>query len=172
MSIKWFFLLFMAFSQGAFAQGLSQRECSEIRAIYQITPPQCSGAPSIAVAQVGTSPTPRDLENNVFFRGGGSQLDTTAISQLQRLANVLNTPEMINACLLLVGHSDSSGAADINMEISYNRAIAVRNMLGPLLSDATRIQNVQSEGETRPLVNLPTESQWQRRVAIWARNCS
>lgn len=172
MSIKWFFIVLLGLSQGALAQGLSQRECSEIRAIYQITPPQCQATPAAVVTQIGTQPSRQDMENNVFFNGGGSQLDAKAVSQLQRLANALNTPEMVNACLRLVGHSDASGSADINMEIGYNRAVAVRNMLGPLLSNPTRIQDVQSDGETRPLTNLSAESPWQRRVSIWARNCS
>lgn len=172
MSMKWFLIVLLGLTQAAFAQGLSSRECSEIRAIYQITPPQCDGSPLAANVSFGTQPTPQNMENNVFFTAGGSQLDGAAISQLQRLANVLNTPELIGACLRLVGHSDTSGSAQLNLEIGYNRAVAVRNMLGPLLSNPARILDVQSEGEANPLYNLPAESQWQRRVAIWARTCS
>jgi len=158
------------------AQGLSQRECSEIQAIYQITPPQCgvgvNSVSRVSLPQIGTQPTRQNMQNNIFFNGGGTQLDPTAIAQMQRLATVLNTPEMTNACIRLVGHSDASGSAVVNLEISLNRAIAVRNMLAPLLSNPTRIQDVRSDGETRPLLNLPAESAWQRRVSVWARDCN
>lgn len=111
-------------------------------------------------------------QNNVFFTQSGDKLTPEAILQLQRLAEVLNSPTMSHTCIKLVGHSDSSGSELINMEVGTKRAIAVRNRLALLLQNPSRIEVTKSMGETRPLEGLPAESSWQRRVEIWARDCS
>tara|TARA_R110002020_G_scaffold26217_3_gene84785 strand:- start:1450 stop:1989 length:540 start_codon:yes stop_codon:yes gene_type:complete len=153
------------------AQALSAQECREIRSTYGLTLPQCGTGGAITETALPSGPTERDRESSIFFSGGGATLDPAAQRQILRLAQVLNTRPLRTSCLKLVGHSDSSGDAGVNLEMGARRAAAVRDMLGNLLDTPARIEAVESAGETRPLAQLPPDSPWQRRVEIRAKLC-
>ena len=115
---------------------------------------------------------PADLvESHVFFPAGGTELDATAAEQVARLARVLETSLMADACLKLVGHADTSGPADVNEAVAFDRAAAVAEALGAALAMPERIEVVASAGETEPLPQIPATDPRQRRVAILARHC-
>ncbi len=158
------------------AQGLTAAECAQIQVAYGVSPSECQAAPAateIAVQPVVsiTEPTQDMRQNNVFFTKTGASLDAVGLLQLQRLADLLNAPSMQTICLKLVGHSDSSGGGVVNMEMGAKRATVVQNRLSVLLLNPRRVEAVQSMGEEAPLAGLPSTSQWQRRVTIWAREC-
>ena len=111
-------------------------------------------------------------ESHVFFLNGGSRLDVAASRQLDRLAAVLNASMFQDACVRLVGHSDVSGDASINMRISTERAQAVSAYLARRLVNPAQIQDVYGEGEASPLWGEAGASPRNRRVAIWARPCA
>lgn len=117
-------------------------------------------------------PDPEMRQNHVFFEAGGSKLDARAMAQLSVLAKVLNTSVMQNACIRLVGHSDSSGSAERNHQIAMERANAVATQLRNGLDDAARVREVRSEGEDRALEGFETTSRYNRRVEIFARTCN
>ena len=153
------------------AQGLTAGDCAEIRAAYGIVPEACREG-AVAAAPERTMPTEDMRRDNVFFTQGGTELDEAALLQVVRLAEVLNTRPMRGTCLRLVGHSDSSGEALLNLEIGAKRAVAVQNRLALLLDRPGRIEATQSRGEEAPLPGLPAASPWQRRVEIWVRECA
>jgi outer membrane protein OmpA-like peptidoglycan-associated protein len=155
-------------AQGALS-GLSAQECAEIRDIYRITPPQCEGG-AVAVSPGGT-PAGALRENHVFFPKGGAQLDEDALRQIRALAQILQGRVMGNACLQLIGHSDSSGAAATNRRLALKRAEQVRDMLEAQLRSPGRVETVLSLGEEAPLTDFASTSIWQRRVEIRARSC-
>lgn len=111
-------------------------------------------------------------ESHVFFPNGGTQLDADATSQLNLLAQVLQTEVFSNACLKLVGHSDSSGGAAVNETIAMQRAKITAAYLKARMDAPERIVAVVSMGEKQLLETLPDESPWQRRVAFYARDCT
>jgi outer membrane protein OmpA-like peptidoglycan-associated protein len=156
--------------QGALAQGLSARECAEIQSIYNIVPPQCSTA-AAAPAIAPTTPVGTMRESHVFFPQGGTQLDSAALAQIAMLGQILEGQVLGQACLQLIGHSDSSGGTEANRSLALRRAEAVRDALGRKLRVPSRIESVLSLGESHPLETMPASSVWQRRVEIRARNC-
>lgn len=78
---------------------------------------------------------------------------------------------MRRACVKLGGHSDSSGAAELNKKISKLRAEAVAAILKGKMDDVTRIQAVEGVGEAQLLEGFSASSPYHRRVAILARDC-
>lgn len=116
--------------------------------------------------------TDRQQESHVFFPSGGQQLDSTAEAQIARIAQVLQTPVMQGACLRLVGHSDSVGAAQANQTLSLARAQRVADQLRGLLPDPTRVQEVMGVGEEEPLSDFDPAARENRRVAFWVRSCT
>ncbi len=131
-----------------------------------------------------TADVPRELaalpveqrESNVFFLSGGAALDPRSMAQLEVLAAVLQTSVMSGACLRLEGHSDTSGSAAGNLDISRQRAETVAAFLKARLGEkatepGSRIAQVDALGESLPLSNIPGEARANRRVTIYARAC-
>lgn len=110
-------------------------------------------------------------ESHIFFSKGGANLDGFALAQLQMLVPVLETSVMLQSCLHLVGHSDTSGGVSVNQDISLKRAQAVAQYLRRSLKNPSRIEAVSAVGETQPLAGLETTSPANRRVAILAHRC-
>lgn len=168
----------MGLTGNALAQGLTASECAQIKRAYGVTPSECRGgaAPLAAAATVPappiSEPTQEMRHNNIFFNQSRAALDPSSLLQIQKLADFLNAPSMQQACLKLVGHSDSSGGAVVNMEMGAKRASAVQSRLALLLKSPNRIEAVESKGEEQPLSGLPSTSAWQRRVTIWVRKCN
>ncbi|MEL6411379.1 MAG: OmpA family protein [Pseudomonadota bacterium] len=114
--------------------------------------------------------TQKQKEDNVFFPSGGTDLDSEAVRQVERVGAVLNTSIFEGTCIQLIGHSDSSGNEDTNLEIAMKRAQGVARRLSILISPQ-RIENVLSMGETKPLTNIVPSNRFQRRVEIRVRRC-
>ncbi len=155
---------FVAGGLAARAQGLTPAECEEVRVTYGIIPQGCA-------VSAERRPDPAHLESHVFFRGGGAGLDAEAVAQIDRLARVLKTGLLSDACLRLVGHSDASGTRDDNRALSERRAKVVADALSAGLGTPARVEQIVGMGEDAPLAGLPPGSVWQRRVAIEARRC-
>ena len=161
-------------AQAAF--GLTSDECQEMRSVYGVAPAGCE----VASAQVtpvafsperASSPTPQQLEDHVFFTQGGAALDSKALAQIALLSQLLNGELLGNACLALVGHSDTSGGEAANMKVAKARAETVGAALQARLDRPARVEKILSAGEVMPLKNLAPQSRWQRRVEIRARRC-
>jgi outer membrane protein OmpA-like peptidoglycan-associated protein len=92
--------------------------------------------------------------------GGGIHFDTNkynidAQSQetLNRLSNILK--EFTDTNVLVVGHTDSAGAADYNMTLSKNRAYAVHNYVVNQGINSSRL-TVNWFGEEQPISDNTT----------------
>lgn len=159
--------------------------CADILAQYGIAPEGCDPHEDTKVekkpeqkdsvvaksASLSRQERLRLSENNVFFRVGGNTLDTKAIQKLNVLGQVLNTRILGDTCIRLVGHSDSSGPADVNMKMGLKRANTVAEYLRPRLNDPKRIRDVQSAGEENLINSIKPDSPLHRRVTILARRC-
>jgi len=155
------------------AQALSEADCAEIKAAYNHVPEACAPSQSVDAAETPDGIlTDVQRRNNIFFSSGGTEIDQTTTAQLLELAKVLQLPQMQNACLQLIGHTDSGGDANVNQAMGLARAEAVRQALGAMIGGQARIESTVSAGETRPLSNLLDNDKRQRRVEIRARDCS
>ena len=176
----------MTNTQPSVAQSTAAMQvCADILAQYGIAPEGCDPQDDVytkpskkedtaAVEQTASalSVSQQELnENNVFFRKGGDRLDDQALQKLDMLGRILNTSVLNTACLRLIGHSDASGPASLNTEMGMKRANVVATYLRERISDASRIQEVASDGEDNLIPGLAPENALHRRVTIYARAC-
>lgn len=148
---------------------LSVEACQTIHAQYGITPEGCTHPERSTQNTAGLAP--EVYESHVFFTKGGAALDDVALGQITLLAQVLDTTLLRDACLRLIGHSDTSGNTEANYQLAIKRAEAVQAELYKHMSDQARIVEIAAKGEAAPLPNVAGTSPWQRRVEIRARSC-
>lgn len=102
------------------------------------------------------------LSGDALFDTGSAQLRPTALAGLESFAQQLlaeGTASMIN----IVGHTDSTGSAATNRELSLARAIAVRDFLVEKGVDST-ILAVSGIGSDQPIAsNATAEGRSQNR---------
>lgn len=102
---------------------------------------------------------------NLVFDTGKSTIKQSSDDELEALAKILKeNPELL---LSISGHTDNVGADDKNMELSKNRAFAVRDRLVSLGIDAKRMTAFYF-GETQPVGtnDTPEGRQANRRVVF------
>ena len=102
---------------------------------------------------------------NLYFDTNHWLIKPESFPSLDELAKVLSDNPTYR--LLIEGHTDSQGSAEMNMELSKNRASSVRNYL--VNSGVSKDQLVvEYYGETKPIVSNMTadERQLNRRVEM------
>ena len=100
-----------------------------------------------------------------IFESGSARLQTTAVEQLRRFSVALfRFPELI---AMVEGHTDATGTDARNLEISQQRAEAVRAELIAIGIEAERLQAV-GHGSSRPIADNATVDgrNLNRRVEI------
>ena len=89
-----------------------------------------------------------DESSGVYFDSNKYNINTASQTTLNKLIGVFK--EYPDTNILVVGHTDSSGAEDYNMTLSKNRAYAVTNYLSQNGIGQTRL-TTNWFGETQPL---------------------
>jgi outer membrane protein OmpA-like peptidoglycan-associated protein len=104
------------------------------------------------------------MQGDVLFEFDRTTLLPTARVKLGQLADVLNKTDI---GLAVEGHTDSVGSDAYNQDLSYRRAMAVRDFLISRGVDAARLQ-IAGFGRTRPLADnrSPEGRAMNRRVEI------
>jgi len=112
-----------------------------------------------------------NMPGSVSFATGSATLDTRLHPTLDKLATTLN--EYPATTVNVVGHTDSSGDAQANMELSRRRADAVASYLSQRGVDRARIV-VEGKGQTQPVADNATEAgrAQNRRVEMLIRSAS
>ena len=105
------------------------------------------------------------LSNEVSFDFDSAEIKPAFRPTLERLAEVLIKYDRSRA--LVVGHTDSVGPEDYNLDLSLRRAEAVRDALVAYGVPPERL-NVEGRGEAEPRASNATEAgrQLNRRVEI------
>ncbi len=106
------------------------------------------------------------LSNEVSFDFDSAEIKPAFRPTLQRLADVLIKYERSRA--RIVGHTDSTGPEDYNLELSLRRAEAVRQALIEYGVPPERL-TAEGRGEAEPRADNATEAgrQLNRRVEIY-----
>jgi outer membrane protein OmpA-like peptidoglycan-associated protein len=121
------------------------------------------------IADLEAKQTPRGLvitlDTDVLFDVDRSELKPGAMSELQRLADALNTDP--NRKVRIEGHADSTGSEAHNLDLSKRRADAVGSALIQDGVDPSRI-TTQGFGASMPVATNDTQAgrQQNRRVEI------
>ncbi|MEO1034350.1 MAG: OmpA family protein [Pseudomonadota bacterium] len=91
-------------------------------------------------------------KNDIRFRTGSAEVDASSHDLLERIARA---SESCPGTLNVEGHTDDRGDADMNQQLSFERASSVRFELGRLGVDVSRITAV-GFGEERPIADNAT----------------
>jgi phosphate transport system substrate-binding protein len=106
------------------------------------------------------------------FQDGSAQLDAHSRENLADLARHIAAGRFDGDRLVFAGFSDGSGAAEVNLALSQDRAEAVRSALHAVAPDLTTAQlpTVDAFGEALPMACDSTAigRQINRRVELWA----
>lgn len=117
------------------------------------------------------SPGEDGFDNGYFvhFAFDSVQLEPAYRAHLDRLAEVLNSPALADTCLKLVGHTDATGPAAYNQDLSVARANAVAGYLSNEVATDRVVIAIAGMGETSPVVGYPPAAAIQRRVEVLSR---
>jgi len=118
-----------------------------------------------SVEVVGNRATRLNLNSALMFDVGESALRRTARAHLGVLAESLVETEDNHACI--IGHTDSTGPLDLNMQLSEDRAREVASYLSNNGVPAGRI-HIEGKGPSQPVGDNATSEgrQENRRVEI------
>lgn len=105
------------------------------------------------------------LPSNITFAISSATISSSFNPVLVDVARVLNKYD--KTTLLIEGHTDNTGAADYNQQLSLNRANSVRNRLLDQSVDARRV-TTEGYGPSMPVADNNTEAgrQLNRRVEL------
>lgn len=96
----------------------------------------------------------RVVLENVFFDTDSYQLKPESEAELNQLAVFLESNPTVR--LSIDGHTDNQGSANYNLELSKNRASAVRDYLITQGVERSRLET-QGFGDTKPIADNSTE---------------
>ncbi|MEW5924758.1 MAG: OmpA family protein [Candidatus Zixiibacteriota bacterium] len=105
------------------------------------------------------------FESGILFDVNKSNLRDVSKANLTKLAEILNKYE--DTEILVEGHTDSTGPAEYNMDLSLRRAQSVANQLTGSQVVVTRL-HIMGYGEDQPIASNDTAEgrQLNRRVEI------
>lgn len=105
------------------------------------------------------------FKSDVLFDVGSSAIKPGGMTELNRVAQVLT--QYPQTTILIAGHTDSTGAEDMNQRLSEQRALSVKNTLVSQGVDGMRMNTI-GFGENKPIADNNSEAgrQLNRRVEI------
>ena len=107
----------------------------------------CPELPKEVVKQLNT------LAENIFFESGSDKLTASSLPRLDEVATILK--KFMASNLTIDGHTDNTGTAAMNMELSQKRCNSVKNYLISKGIDASRLI-ANGYGDTRPVADNKT----------------
>ena len=119
----------------------------------------------VQVKRVGDGQLVLVMQNGIGFQSNSHNLDASIYKSLNGVARIL--VEYPKTQLLITGHTDSTGSASYNQQLSEQRASSVRTYLIGQKVASNRIQ-VQGAGESQPICTNDTQAgrKCNRRVEI------
>jgi outer membrane protein OmpA-like peptidoglycan-associated protein len=137
-------------------------------------PPRTRGLVKIKDSRVATTPdamtdpqaAPASVILNITFAYNSSELSTSSIAQLNELGKALNSQTLGNYSFEIAGHTDASGDAGYNRQLSMQRAEAVRHYLDTQLGVSPQRLQTTGWGEERLIRPENPNHPDNRRVEI------
>ncbi|MDR2127578.1 MAG: OmpA family protein [Burkholderiaceae bacterium] len=129
----------------------------------------CADTPPASQSNLSVTQTERGVlirsQDKILFAIGKADLQPQAHQYLDEVVKLLNSEASRN--VLIEGHTDNTGGAALNKELSEQRAQAVRQALVERGVDKTRI-TARGLGETMPIASNATADgrQANRRTDI------
>jgi outer membrane protein OmpA-like peptidoglycan-associated protein len=146
----------------AMAQDVTPRELpSQQQIIDALTPPK---GPRLRNFSLEPAP-PVTLDLSVGFEINSARLDAKGRQALDALAAALKGPELVEHQFRIEGHTDSSGRAAANQQLSERRALEVVRYLVTHGVERTRLEAI-GKGQTEPLIAENPRDPRNRRVRV------
>lgn len=117
-----------------------------------------------------TAPTSEKLAFNIQFHFNSTEIMAESTAYVDRLGEVLNAPDNRGSALMIVGHTDATGSASYNWQLSMQRAAAIRDYLVRVWRIDPATLTIDARGEYEPLSGLHPNDPTNRRVEFWALN--
>jgi outer membrane protein OmpA-like peptidoglycan-associated protein len=105
------------------------------------------------------------IDLNIPFELNSSELQPQAIEQLRQLEAALKSAALLHDRFLVAGHTDATGSAESNLQLSLRRAAAVKDFLVGSGIEPERLQ-AKGEGANRLLATDRPSDPVNRRVEI------
>ncbi len=121
-------------------------------------------------AMAAAEPVVMNLSGKTLFSSGSSDLSGEGEMALQKLTQQLGAYKSIDS-VTVVGHSDSTGPAEMNLELSKMRAESVRDYIVNSGAAGGAEINVMGMGEINPVASNDTADgrRQNRRVEVKVR---
>ena len=111
----------------------------------------------------------RSIDLDIRFALASAELLPAATHQLDALGQAMNGSRLKKYNFDIIGHTDASGDADVNMQLSKNRANSVASYLQEQFGvDGNRLRTT-GKGETALIPKIGPLEAAQRRVEIVVR---
>ena len=111
------------------------------------------------------------FDSGILFSLNSSELSAESKEEIAQLSDILQKYDETE--IMFAGHTDASGSAEYNMDLSEERAMSVAEFAADHGVDAERM-TITGYGETSPIASNETQTgrQKNRRVeiAIWAND--
>lgn len=112
----------------------------------------------------------RSVDLDIRFALASAELLPDATQQLNALGTAMQGERLQPYAFNIIGHTDASGDADVNLQLSIDRADSVSHYLQEQYGiDAERLKTI-GKGETALKANTDSHDASQRRVEIVARS--
>ena len=115
-----------------------------------------ASGPSVVAAAPSPGMSASGYDLSVTFELSSDRLTSQARTNLRQFAIALQTPALSGFRFAVEGHTDATGAADKNLELSERRAATVVTFLTGLGVQKDRL-SARGYGETRPLLADPND---------------
>jgi outer membrane protein OmpA-like peptidoglycan-associated protein len=115
---------------------------------------------NIKIAQGGLDLRGQLLENGKFsttgilFTSGSDQIKPESFGVLKQVAEAMQQELTLN--LMIIGHTDADGSDEINMKLSKERAISVKNALVSVYGISADRLSSEGKGESEPMADNST----------------
>jgi len=109
---------------------------------------------------------PRSIDLDIAFAINSAELLPGAARQLDELAAALRSPTLSGAEVVIAGHTDASGSADLNRKLSERRAESVKTYLVDRHRLDPRRLKATGHGADRPKLPFDPRNPANRRVEI------
>ena len=112
----------------------------------------------------------RSVDLDIRFALGSAELLHDATRQLDALGNAMQGERLQKYAFNIIGHTDASGDAKVNMQLSKDRAASVSHYLQQEFGIEAARLTTTGKGETDLKPNTDRYDASHRRVEIVARN--
>lgn len=116
--------------------------------------------------QPGTESKPPSIDLYINFKYNSAELEPDALLTLKALGKALQSPELKDARIQIIGHTDATGSDAYNQRLSEQRAGAVQKLLVAIYDiDPTHVEAF-GRGEAELKDSARPENGINRRVEI------